>query len=348
MPDLERATTTATRAPSAAAATPSTDITPQAQFGNAFLQEQLQRSGSPGRLSWQGALGDTLGGKLYDALAAQLTDEKLLGHANRAVESALAALKGKLDGQGGTNDQEAAALLLAELDKALRQIAADAVVKSGLADGVRDVVDANPYAVALAAAAGAVAYVLSNQDLPLLESKLGLGGGHALVGGIDPGRTMALAIEQVRVGYRFDGDRVAAWLSGDRFQDGWGAEGGVRYTAGPDTQASLTGSHSDRDGVTRSRVDLTYVDPTVAANAWWQQDGSQTGRSQAVGASVSTRGDELQRTLSGTWRSDGSWETAAGVGQSSKDKSWSVEAFGGRDGQGREDYGVRALFRLRF
>lgn len=63
---------------------------------------------------------------------------------------------------------------------------------------------------------------------------------------------------------------------------------------------------------------------------------------------MSTRGDELQRTLSGTWRSDGSWETAAGVGQSSKDKSWSVEAFGGRDGQGREDYGVRALFRLRF
>lgn len=327
-----------------------TALEPQARFGNEFLKDRLQQRQSAGKLTWQGALGETLGGKLYDALSAQLTDEALLKHAKSAVDSALGALKGQLAGQVDATEQEAAALLLKELDKALQSIARDAVVGSGLSDGIRDVVDAHPYEIALAAAAGAVAYVLSNQDLPLLESKLGLGGGHALVGGIDPGRTMSLALEQVRVGYRYQGDKVAAHLVGDRFQDGWGAEGGIQYKPDAGTTLGLEGKHSDRDGKQKSRLDLTYVDPDVAARAWWEKSKGGDGARQAIGASAASRGGpgELQRHVSGTYRSDGSWEAAAGIGRTEKDASWSVEAFGGRDAKGNEDMGIRALYKLRF
>lgn len=331
-------------------ASPSTALEPQSRFGNEYLKDRLQQRQSAGKLTWQGALGDTLGTRLYDALSAQLTDDKLLKQAKSAVDSALSALKGQLAGQLDATEEEAAALLFKELDKALQSIARDAVVGSGLSEGIRDTVDAHPYEIALAAAAGAVAYVLSNQDLPLIESKLGLGGGHSLVGGVDPGRTMSLALEQVRVGYRYQGDKVAAHLVGDKFQDGWGAEGAIRYAPSPTTQLALEGKHSDRDGKQSSRLDLSYVDPDVAARAWWEQSKGGDASRQAVGASAATRGgpDELQRHVSGTYRSDGSWEAAAGVGQTEKDRSWSVEAFGGRDAQGREDVGVRALFKLRF
>lgn len=315
--------------------------------GNAATLAQLR---SPGQLTWEKALGEKVGGRLYEALAAQLTDEKLVGHAHSAVDQAVAALKSAMAGQGSMTDEQAAALFVAEIDKALKQIAQDAVVKSGLSDGIRDFADANPYAIALAAAAGAVAYVLSNQDLPLLEGKLGLGGGHALVGGVDAGRTLSLALEQVRVGYRYDGDKVAARLLFDRYQDGYSAEGRVDYRVGAGTSVGVQGTHSDRAGEKKSRLDLTWTDPTMAASLGLESSVADGLSRQGVGGTVSSRGrsDELQRRLSGQWWSDGSWEAAAGVGRTEKNSSWSVEAFGGQDASGRENYGVRALFRLTF
>lgn len=320
----------------------------QTAYGNSFLQDQARQRGSSGRLSWQGALGDTLGGRLYDALSAQLTDDKLLGHANSAVESALSALKGKLDVQA--SDQEAAALFMSELDKQLKGIAQQAVVNSGLAEGIRDYADVHPYEIALAAIAGAAAYVLSNQDLPLVETKLGLGGGHSLVGGVDVGRTMHLALEQVRVGYRYRGPQLSAELNGDRFQDGWAASGGLTYAPSAGTSMGVTGSHQDRAGVQKSRLDLSYVDPQVAANAYWQQQVGGTTPGQAIGASVASRGSagDLNRHVSGEWRSDGSWEAAAGVGREQRNSSWAVEGYGGQTAGGQSDVGIRALFKLKF
>lgn len=294
---------------------PATTVGP----GNAETQERLR---TPGQLTWEGALGEHLGGRLYEALAAQLTDEKLVGHAHSAVDQAIAALKSALAGQGSMTEEDAAALFAAELDKALKQIAQDAVVKSGLSEGIRDFADANPYAIALSAAAGAVAWVLSNQDLPLFEGKLGLGGGHALVGGIDPGRTLAFALERVRVGYRYDGDRIAARLRFDRYQDGHEAEAGLEHQLGDGSALAITGTHTDRGGEERAGVGATWSDRA--------------------------RSDELQRRLSGQWWSDGAWEASGGVSRTEKDRSWSLEAFGGQTATGQENYGVRALFKLRF
>ena len=210
-----------------------------------------------------GALGESMGGKLYDAMSAQLTDEKLVGHANRLVASGLSNLRQALAGQTNTLDEkEAAALLLAELDKGMKQVARDAVTASGLAEGLRGVADAHPYEIALAAVAGAVAYVLSNQDLPLLQTRVGIGGGSSLIAGVDPGRTMKLALEQVRVGYRYQGDHLAAELVADRFANGKAVSGNLQYQAGQATYG-LEGSYTDRDGRQDRRLDLSYRDPEI-------------------------------------------------------------------------------------
>lgn len=349
MPELQQSTS---KAPPVQAPAPEQAATRNLQpRGNAAMQEQIgSAQGSPGKLNWQSALGETVGGKLYDALSGQLTDDKLLGHANRAVNGAMGSLKQYLAGQVEPNEQEAAAMFVAELDKTMRGIAQEAVVKSGLSDGLRDVADANPYTIALAAVAGAVAYVLSNQDLPLVETKLGLGGGHSLIAGIDPGRTMSLALEQVRVGYKYQGDKLAASLVLDKYKDGYEANGKMEFTPASDTSFGLGGSYSNRGGSTNTKLDLSYRDPNLVGSVGAQRQTGAQGDQTSVSASLANRVEpgQIQQNIGGTWRDNGSWEASAGISQTKKDSSWSVEAFGGRDAAGNSDYGVRALYRLRF
>ncbi len=327
----------------------STALSPQARFGNAYLQDQMKSRETMGQLTWKGALGESLGGKLYTALSARLTDEKLAGHAHKVVDSALGSLKKALAGQASASEAEALQLFLAELDKGMKSIATDAVTASGLGEGIREFADVHPYEIALAAAAGAVAYVLSNQDLPLLEGKLGLGGGHTLVGGIDPGRTMKLAVEQVRIGYRYQGDHVAAYLNADKYKDGFGMDGGASYSNGG-TSASIAGSHTDRAGEQQSKLDLRYRTPDINAGLGLQNSvgGARPGSSVTASVSDQPAQGELQRSLSGTYRNDGSWEAAAGIGKTTKDARWAAEAFAGQDARGNRDAGVRLLFKLQF
>jgi hypothetical protein len=254
-----------------------------------------------------------------------------------------------LEGQVKPSEEEAVQLFLAEIDKRITGLATEAVTASGLSQGIRDYADVHPYEIALAAIAGAVAYVMSNQDLPLLEAKLGLGGGHSLTGGIDPGRTMKLAVEQVRIGYRYQGDHVAAYLNADKFRDGYAVEGGAGYTNG-DTQMAISGSHSDRGGEQKSRLDLSYRDQDMQAGVGFQRNVGGPTPGSSVSASIADRPQpgQLQRSLTGTYRNDGSWQAAAGIGQQKKDSAWQVEAFTGEDARGNRDHGVRALFKLSF
>lgn len=258
-------------------------------------------------------------------------------------------LRQSLAGQTTTLDEkEAAALLLAELDKGMKQVARDAVTASGLAEGIRGAVDAHPYEIALAAIAGAVAYVLSNQDLPLLQTRVGLGGGSSMIAGVDPGRTMKLALEQVRVGYRYDGNGLAAQLVADRFQNGHAISGSLQHQSG-DATYGLEGSVSRRDGTEERRLDLSYRDPELSGRVGFSSVAQGGRNTSAINGSITdTSPSGLQRSLSGSYRNDGSWEASAGIGQSRQNESWSVEAFAGKDAMGNSDRGVRAIYRLRF
>lgn len=327
-------------------ATPAAPV--QQAEGNDAVQQRM--SASPGRLNWTAALGETLGGRLYDALAPQLTDDRLLGHANRLVDQALESVRGYLQGSVTPSDEDLVAAIMRELDPAMRAVARQAVVDSGLTDEIRDAVDDNPELVALAAVAGAVAYVLSNQDIPLLEQRLGLGGGHSLLVGVDPGRTLALALEQVRVGYVFNGDRLAARLTADVFQDGWSAAAEATAQLGEGESVTVSGSHTDRAGQQTSQADLRYQNPDLTAGVGWQYSQGTDRPGHSLTGSVTQRGQagDILGRVSGNWHDDGAWNVGAGVQQQRGAMSWGAEVYGGQAIGGATDAGVRATFQLRF
>lgn len=346
--DLKQAAGAAKTTPTPAPAT-ATD-TAQDTVGNQAVQSQLPGRTDPGRLSYQQALGSTLGNALYDQLESQLTDEKLVQHAQSAVGSATKALATYFKDNAAPSDQEAARLFVQALDGELKRIADQAVRSSGVAGGAKDWAGQNPYAIATAAVAGAVAYVLSNQDIPLLEQKVGLGGGHALLAGVDIGRTMDLALEQVRVGYRYSGGGTVGEVKGDWFKDGgWQVQGKYQQALDPGEQLVLNGLHVDRPGEQRSRVDLNYTNPNMAASAYWERMYGEK-KVDAIGGSISTvaKEGELNAYARGEYRTDGSWQGAGGVSKKTEGWGWAVEGYGGQTAQGKSDAGVRAMLNWRF
>ncbi|MCK6506226.1 hypothetical protein L6R53_23115 [Myxococcota bacterium] len=340
----QQAPTVQPAAPAQQPAAPAQDA--QSQLGNSFVQQQ------GGAMTWSAAMGDFLGPKLYEALAPQLTDEKLVGHAQSAVSGATGRLRSYLQANVQANEQEAANLFVTALDGELRRVAQGLVVDSGLSEGLRDWVDENPLTVATAALAGAVAYVMSNQDLPLVDTSRSLGGGHSVVAGIDPGRTLDLALEQVRVGYRYQSAGTKAELMGDYF----GADGGYQLQGTLQQQlaggALLTGSalHSERSGTTRDRLDVGYSSSALAANAYYERMRGQAGDLSTVGGRISNvaEPDQLQAYLRGEARSDGSYEAAGGLSRKVDNWGWGVEGFANRNAMGQSDQGVRAMFQMRF
>lgn len=315
----------------------------QDTVGNNAVQQQA--------LTWSAALGDFLGPKLHEAVAGQLSDDKLVGHAQGAVGSATEKLQAYLLQNTQASDHEAATLFVQHLDGELRRAAQQLVVDSGLSDGIRGFVDDNPLAVTTAAVAAAAAYILTNQDLPLISSKKGLGGGHSLVGGVDPGRTLDLALEQVRLGYRYESAGTKAELTGDYF----GRDGGYQLQGRMEQQLGaglMTGGllHSERDGTTRDRLDLGFRNDRLSADAWAERQRGANGDLSTVGGRLSNVAgpDQLQAYLRGEARSDGSYEAAGGLSKRTDDWGWGVEGYSGRDNTGREDSGVRAVFSRRF
>jgi len=350
--DVKQTPTTSTSTSSTTTKTPGSDSA-QDQFGNDFVKQQVQTLPS-GKLTYEQALGETLGDALYKQLEKQLTDDKLVGHAQKAVDSALGKLRDYLKGQVEPDEQKAANLFVNALKVELHKLAEKAVVDTGAAEGTRDWVDDHPYSIATAAVAGAVAYVLSNQDLPLIEQKVGLGGGHALLAGIDVGRTMDLALEQVRVGYRYSDANTKAELTGDRFQDGWAVNGMFMQTLDPGETVKLSGQHLDRADQAKSRLDLSYRNPNMAASAYWERNygaGVDGSNLDAYGGSISNvphEKDDLKAYARGEYRTDGSYTGAAGVSRNEGDWDWSVEGYAGQTAEGSSDSGVRAMLNWRF
>ncbi|RME23575.1 MAG: hypothetical protein D6798_13255 [Deltaproteobacteria bacterium] len=350
--DLKQAPTTSTSTPTTTTPAPTSESA-QDQFGNDFVKQQVQTLPS-GKLTYEQALGEMLGGALYKQLEKQLTDEKLVGHAQKAVDSALGKLRDYLNDQVEPDQQKAANLFVNALKVELHEIARKAVIDTGAAEGAREWVDEHPYAIATAAVAGAVAYVLSNQDLPLIEQKVGLGGGHALLAGIDIGRTMDLALEQVRVGYKYTGGGTRAQLTGDIYQDGWAVNGMFQQTLDPGETVRLSGQHLDRGDQQKSRLDLSYRNPNLAASAYWERmygagvDGSNL---DAYGGSISNvphESDDIKAYLRGEYRTDGSYTGAAGVSRNQGNWDWSVEGYTGQTATGSNDSGIRAMLNWRF
>ncbi|NOY26162.1 MAG: hypothetical protein GXP62_09850 [Oligoflexia bacterium] len=330
--------------------TPPQQSTPQPdaqdQVGNAFIQQQT------GPMTYDAALGDFLGPKLYDALSKQLTDAKLLGHAQSAVGSATTALNTYLQGNVEATDQQAAAAFVKALDAELKKGAAQFLKESDLGDALRGWVDEHPLSLATAAVAGAAAYILTNQDLPLIQTSKSLGGGHSVFGGVDPGRTLDLALEQVRVGYRYQSAGTKAELMGDYFgsDGGYQLTGSLQQDLGAYGAMNASGLHSERSGATKDRLDLGYHNDALAANAYYQRDRTAESDLTTLGGRLANVAapDQLQAYVRGEARSDGSWEGAGGISKQVKDWGWGVEGYANQNAQGVNDSGVRAALHFNF
>ena len=82
----------------------------QAAIGNQALQAAMAEK-SAGQLSWEAALGEALGSKLYEALSKQLAQDELRNAAESAVGSAMKALEIHRE-SADVSEQEAADALL--------------------------------------------------------------------------------------------------------------------------------------------------------------------------------------------------------------------------------------------
>lgn len=341
--------------PTRAANSPSTgtgsaERTPSAQdtVGNSAIQQQMVGSPS-GQLSWEAALGETLGSKLYTAIADKLSDDELRAAAQKAVASATDQLDGFLRGRTDASEQDAAAFLLGALDRDIQRIAGNAVTGE-FGETLRGFVDDNPHLVASAAVAAAVAYILSNQRIGMVDGQVGLGGGHGIVGGLDLGRTMDIAVERVRIGYRYQAAGTRAEVVGDYFTDDGAYEmrGRFEQQLGAGEKMSLSGSHLERGDLSRSRMDVGYQTDHLGMGAWWQRDRDLGVDRDTLGGQVTARGDDWSAYVRGQTSTDGAYRGTAGVLQTNENRSWGVEGFSGRDASGQQDSGVRAVFKWRF
>ncbi len=320
----------------------------QDSVGNAALQEQMR--GTPGGAStWSEALGATLGPRLYEALSEHLSEDELQSVAQQAVGSATQQFEAYLNGQVEPGEASAAAELVRLLDQEIKRIAGQAAA-GDMGDVLRQFVDENPILVVSAIVAGAVAWVVSNQKIGMVDGRLQLGGGHSLIAGVDLGRTMELAAEQIRVGYRYASGGTTAEVLGDYYatDDSWRLTGTFEQRLGPSERMRLTGTHHDLGDRSQSRLAASYDTEHMGVSGWLQRDRDVHGGRDAAGGQLRYRQDEWAAYVRGQASSDGARSTAAGIEQTGEDHAWGIEGYSGRDATGRDDSGVRATFRWRF
>ncbi len=177
----------------------------------------------------------------------------------------------------------------------------------------------------------------------------------------DPNWAAKAYLEQTRNGQKVDtvGGSVdwhdattRAGLSGKASpQVGWDAKGYFERDLDPGETLRLAGEHSENKlGDSKSKLDLSYVNPNLTADVYWQRTrGDKTV--DALGGSIANvpqDAKDIQAYLRGEYRTDGSYTAAGGLTQELDDKSWSLEGYAGRDATGRSDSGVRAMFKWRF
>jgi hypothetical protein len=177
-----------------------------------------------GKKSWEGALGEFLGGKLYNAIAPHLTASKLSDYASQGWGAAIAGLADYVKTNANPTDADIAKKVAEVMKKELPDKAKALMKENGgaLAQAIGGFVDENPYLVVLAALAGAVAYVATNQPLPALKQQIGLGAGKLGVnltvksGILDLAKSIESAVGELKTTYSWSGAKVSASASQDK------------------------------------------------------------------------------------------------------------------------------------
>ncbi len=238
--------TKTTTAPSSTGAPAATDVLtdPLATQGGGS-GERTEAGTALGKQSWESALGNTIGGNLYKAVAPYLTEDKILPLVNPAWNDAVAKLVALFAEHAEGVPDDIVAKATEGLQGGLKDAAGKLMSDTGLVAKVGKWVDGNPWPVFLAAAAGAIGYLASNQPIPALNQKVKAGGFEAGIqtkkaGAIDLVKKFGDHIEGFTAGYSFKGGSVSAEFKQD-------AEKGTA-TYGAKASAALKGKVKDPDG----------------------------------------------------------------------------------------------------
>jgi hypothetical protein len=324
--------------------TSSTQSTEQDTLGNSAIQEKLE-----GQKAYQALLGEFLGGQLYSQIQDQLSDDKLVGLAQGVVDSALDKVRAFIESKGEPTEEEAANAFFKAIETELDKLAEGVVTESEAGDGIRMYADEHPRVMTAAALAGAVAYILSNQDIGMLKHSFGASN-NRLTLGLDPGSTMNLALDRIHAKYSYKGDGNSFQILGNMKpnENSWDVTGQYQRSLDQGGNLSLTGHQAVSPASTLSRIALDYKQGPWAAGAEVERMRSGQGTVDALGGHLEYGKDDFDAYLRGQVRSDNSWETSAGFEQDLSKGSWGAEGYANRSADGMQDSGARVFYKIQF
>ncbi len=299
--------------------------------------------------AYEDALGDFLGGKLYDLVAKELSAEKIMGYAEDGVDAALKAGFDALKDGGDLTDAQKKEIdkLKPLLDETLGD-QAKAWLKTdkgkALASKVSQYVGEHPYQVVLAAMLAAAGAVLANVKIPTLKKKFGLGKGFEAGLEAKLGKIRDIALESVKASLTYQKGQFKGSIEATRNAEG--AIGGAASLKYGDDKRFVRGKGSlDHEGKLDVKLDGKYVKDawTLAAEATGNKEGLTGAR-----ADVSHTEAGLTKTTGLQWRSEDGFSLNLGSSYSKDLWKFSQSSNLGLEGQGSSNnvglgYGTDAL-----
>ena len=242
---------------------------------------------SAGLQNYEATLGKWLGGKLYGALSKELTLDKMAGHAESGIKSALGSFGDYIKEADGDVDPAQVDKAIAALKGALGKEAKGFVKAhgAGLTSALKGFADANPeliVLIALLAAAGAVA---ANMKIPELKTKLGITDGLDLELSAKLGKFQNLALEKLQAKLTLTAGTLKATALVAYDDEEMKAKLGLKYGLRPGLDLSATGSWGEDEGF-GARLGLDYK-PTdgvkIGAHVGYDED---KGANAGVGVTI--------------------------------------------------------------
>lgn len=318
--------------------------------GTPTQAEQLQVA----KQGYEQALGSLLGGELFKVVSKELSRSKLEGLAQDAVDDAFSSVSDWLVSQVGASEQAIAKQFTAALEKALAPRVKELLADSGVTDAISDYAVDSPYSMLAAALAGAATYILSNQDLPTLKRKLGLGAGHTLLAKVDLGSTLDIAIRQATASYQYKRGGTSAELSGSYAPEDQATslQGALKHSDAGGSYG-LQGSYTHSEGSEAAALAATYSNQDLSAKLFGRhtrQDGKSLG---SVGAELRGKygaDGDASYFATGQYNSDDTWKASAGTsfGDASDGGAWNLEAFAEERANAKDNWGAKLMYQLRF
>ncbi|MCB9675211.1 MAG: hypothetical protein H6737_08840 [Alphaproteobacteria bacterium] len=310
---------------------------------NSAIQDELK-----GGNAYTDAFGDKAGGFLYDLVEDNASPEKIDGYAAKGLGSVGSWIGDKATDAASPEDKEAAAMFKAHITDAFKKGYGGQLAESGFGESISDWAKDSPWTVAGLGAAGAAAYVLSDQKLDDIDTKVKLGGGTSLLLGGDFGSTLHPGIDALRAGAMYkDGSQEFGLKGENRFDAPEWSLGAWYKTQGDWGKLAANADWHKQGDRNLAAAGLSFQNDKLAANLKGSYD-SLDGGVGALHGDLRTLGEGPRWTAGFDANTKGQWNVEGGVSHKTGDLEWFAKGFGGRGEDGKTDFGARAGLSYRF